>query len=94
MFRSLFILHLVVLKSVSTCKGEQDPEGDKLANFSPVGQAELLLRFHDKFQQGGKINNLVAYAHVAFPARADIPFTIHGLFADFSRPFSRAKNAT
>ena len=65
-----------------------------MANFSPVGQAELLLRFHDKFQQGWKINNLVAYAHVAFPAMADIPFTIHGLFADFSRPFARAKNAT
>ena len=52
MFSSLFILHLVVLKSVSTCKGEQYQEGDKMANFSPVGQAEILLRFYDKFQHG------------------------------------------
>ena len=52
MFGSLLILHLVVLKSVSACKGGQYQEGDKMANFSPVGQAELLLRFHDKFQQG------------------------------------------
>ena len=64
-----------------------------MANFSPVGQAEILLRLHDKFQQGWKINNLIAYAHVAFPARADILFPVHGLSADFSRPFARAKNA-
>ena len=52
MFSALFILHLVVLKNISTCKGEQYQESDKMANFSPVAQAELLLRFHDKFQQG------------------------------------------
>ena len=33
-------------------QGEQYQEGDKMANFSLVGQAEILLRFHDKFQQG------------------------------------------
>ena len=75
-------------------KKKKKKEGDKMANFSPVGQAEILLRLHDKFQQGWKINNLIAYANVAFPARADIPFPIHGLFADFSWPFARAKNAS
>ena len=87
-------MHLVVLKSVSTRKGEQYQEGDKMANFSPVGQAEILLRLHDKFQQGWKINKLIVYTHVAFPVRADILFPIEGLFADLSRPFARAKNAS
>ena len=52
MFSSFFIMDLVVLKSVSISKGEQYQEGDKMANFSLVGQAEILLRLHDKFQQG------------------------------------------
>ena len=57
-------------------------------NFSPMGRAEILLRLHDKFQLGQKScvleNNLTAHARVAFSARADIPFRLHGLFADFS----------
>ena len=57
-----------------------------MANFSPVGRAEILLRLHDKFQiyrlysteifsplQPSCLleNNLTAHAHVAFSARAD-----------------------
>ena len=58
------------------------------------GRLNYCCDFMTNFNRAEKINNLVAYAHVAFPAMADIPFTIHGLFADFSRPFARAKNAT
>jgi len=67
-----------------------------MANFTPVGRAEILLRLHDKFQiyrlYSTEIsspscfpgNNLTVYARVVLLARADVPFRLHGIFADFS----------
>ena len=57
-----------------------------------------LLRLHDKFQVYRLYSteifspsqpyflkkNLTAHAGVAFSARADVPFQLHGIFADFS----------
>ena len=36
-------------------------------------------------------NNLTAHAHVTFSAQADIPFRLHGRFADFSARLPRLR---